>query len=128
MRIDDYFELVRKMVAGCPAVHSSSVTYDKRSSYQGYIKGTLLFLDSSVLHFREFVDVETSVERYTYAYHYQRGDEFVFRYDNTEHYQELNLSTFPHHKHAGDEANVLLSPAPVLADVLIEIENLVDIS
>ena len=88
----------------------------------------LLFWDASVLHFREFVDVETAIERYTYAYHYQRDDgAFIFRYDNTEHHQKLNLGTFPHHKHIGSETNVIASPAPTLADVLVEIESMLDI-
>ncbi len=128
MQIDDYFKGIRQAVEQCPAIHSSSIRYDKRSSYQGYIKGSMLFLDGSVLHIREFVDVEFSVERYTYAYHYQQGDKFIFRYDNTEHHRKLKLPTFPHHKHDGDEANVMASPAPSLSDVLDEIEYLFNIS
>jgi hypothetical protein len=128
LQIDDYFKGIRQAIEQCPAIHSSSIRYDKRSSYQGYIKGSMLFLDGSVLHIREFVDVEFSVERYTYAYHYQQGDEFIFRYDNTEHHRKLRLPTFPHHKHNGDGANVMASPAPALSDVLEEIENLFNIS
>jgi hypothetical protein len=66
--IDDYFQVVYEAIEACPAVHSSSVTYDKRTSYEGFIKGNILFLDGSVLHIREFVDVETGIERYMYAY------------------------------------------------------------
>ena len=128
MLIDDYFQVINQTIEACPTVHSSSVTYDKRTSYEGLIKGAILFLDGSVLHFREFVDVETGIERYMYAYHYQRDDKLIFRYDNTEHYRKLKLSTFPHHKHDGDEFNVIASPAPILTDVLAEIENLLDIT
>lgn len=128
MLIDDYFQVIQEAIEACPAVHSSDITYDKRTSYQGYIKGTVLVLDGSVLHFREFIDVETDVERYMYAYHYQHGEKFVFRYDNTEHHRKLNLSTFPHHKHVGDEENVIAASAVTLTDVLKEIENLLDIS
>ncbi len=124
MQIDDYFRSIRQTIKQCPAIHSSSIRYDKRSSYQGYIKGSILFLDESVLHIREFVDVEFSVERYTYAYHYQRDNGFIFRYDNTEHHRKLNLPTFPHHKHNGNETNVIASSAPVLSKVLEEIELL----
>jgi len=69
----------------------------------------------------------TSAERYTYAYQYQRGDELVFRYDNTEHHRKLKLPTFPHHKHDGSETNVIAAQAPTLAAVLEEIENLLNI-
>jgi hypothetical protein len=126
--VDDYFKVIREVVEACPAVHSSSITYDKRTTYEGFIKGVILFVDGSVLHLREFIDVEVEINRYMYAYHYQRNDKLIFRYDNTEHHRKLNLVTFPHHKHEGDEANVITSPAPNLVDVLTEIENLLNIN
>jgi len=125
--IDAYFQAIRDTIEASRAVHSSSVTYDKRTSYVGFIKGTILLLDGSTLHFREFVDVETAVERYTYAYQYQRGDDLVFRYDNTEHHRKLKLPTFPHHKHDGSETNVIAAQAPPLAAILEEIEFLLNI-
>ena len=48
----------------------------------------------------------------------------IFRYDNTEHHQKLNLPTFPHHKHDGSENNVVKSDAPFLAEVLKEVEQI----
>lgn len=40
---------------------------------------------------------EFEIERFSYAYHYQRADgTFVFRYDNTAHFPELE--NFPHHQ------------------------------
>jgi len=125
--IDDYFQAIRDTIETCPAVHSSSVTYDKRTDHIGFIRGTILLLDDSTLHFREFVDVETGIERYMYAYQYQRGDELVFRYDNPEHHRRLKLPTFPHHKHDGNETNVTVAQAPTLAAVFEEIENLLNI-
>lgn len=127
MLIDDYFQTIRDTLEACSAVHSSSVTYDKRTSYVGFIRGTILLLDGSTLHFREFVDVETDIERYMYAYQYQRDDELVFRYDNTEHHRKLKLPTFPHHKHDGSETNVIAAQAHTLAAVLEEIEILLNI-
>jgi len=35
---------------------------------QGCIRGELYFIDGSILHVREFLDVETTMERLTYAY------------------------------------------------------------
>jgi hypothetical protein len=84
--IEDYFRHVDALITGTSIVHSFSMTYDKRSTYIGFIRGNVYFLDGSVLHLREFVKVQHSVERYIYAYHYQRPDDpFVFRYDNTPH-------------------------------------------
>ena len=129
MRIEEYFDAIRGIIDESPIIQSTNVTYDKRSTYIGFIRGDLYLLDGSRLHFREFVDTEAGIERYTYAYQYQREDgEFVFRYDNTDHHRSLNLPTHPHHKHNGIGDCVVASLAPTLAQVLIEIiECLVDL-
>ncbi len=86
-------------------------------------------MDDSVLHLREFVDVEISVDRLTYVYQYMNpAKRLVFRYDNTGHHKRLNLITYSHHKHEGSEHNVVASPAPDLAAVLSEIQALVELS
>jgi Family of unknown function (DUF6516) len=51
----------------------------------------------------------------------------IFRYDNTGHHQKLNLPTFPHHKDEGSEGNVIASNAPIFAEVLQEIEAILEI-
>ncbi len=109
-------------------VQLSNVTYDKRGTHEGFIRGDLLFVDGSVLYLREFVDVETTVDRLAYAYQYMdSAQQLVFRYDNTGHHKKLNLPTYPHHKHVGSESNVVASSAPTLTDVLTEIEGLVKV-
>ena len=126
MLIEDYFQQIRQTIDGCHAVQSSAVTYDKRGTHEGYIRGELHFEDGSILHLREFVDVETLVERLTYVYQYMDAVErLVFRYDNTGHRKRLGLPTYPHHKHEGQDDNVVASPAPDLRAVLNEIEGLV---
>jgi hypothetical protein len=47
--------------------------------------------------------------------------EFERRYDDTPHHPAL--STFPHHKHAGNEAEVTASLPPDLPAVLQEVEQ-----
>jgi hypothetical protein len=121
--IEDYFRQVDALITGTSIVHSSSMTYDKRSTYIGFIRGNIYFLDGSVLHLREFVNVQHGIERYMYAYHYQRPDDtFIFRYDNTPHFP--TLPAFPHHKHEGNEANVASASPPDLQTVLTEIQRL----
>jgi len=122
--ITDYFQEIRETIGACDIVHSSNVAYDQRTDYVGFIRGEIYLLDGSLLHFREFVDVQTAVERYTYAYQYMRHDQMIFRYDNTEHHRDLVLSTFPHHRHNGHTGQVTMSPAPNLAAVLDEIRGL----
>ncbi len=116
LRIENYFERVRQTLDACLIIQSFNVAYDKRGSYEGFIHGQVYFLDGSILHLREYVDVETTLDRIVYAYQYMTSDEqLVFRYDNTGHHKKQKLSTYPHHKHAGSGDNVIESTAPDLA-------------
>jgi hypothetical protein len=125
--IEDYFQQVAALIAASDIVHSSSLTYDKRSATIGFLRGDIYFLDGSLLHLREFVNVEHGIERYMYAYHYQRSNgALVFRYDNSPHFP--TLSTFPHHKHESNETNVIASSAPELQTILAEIQRVISIS
>lgn len=126
MRIEDYFLQIQKVVESCSVIQLSNVTYDKRGTHEGFIQGKLQFADSSTLHWREFVDVEITVDRLMYVYQYiDSSDMIVFRYDNTGHHKKLNLSTYPHHKHEGCDNNVVPSTAKDVANILKEIELLV---
>lgn len=121
--IENYFRQIDDLIAQTPIISASSITYDKRSSYIGFIRARLYFVDGAVLHFREFVNVQHDIERYMYVYQYQKADgTLVFRYDNTPHFP--NLFNFPHHKHIGSEVNVLEASPPDLKSVLVEIHNL----
>jgi hypothetical protein len=124
--IEDYFRLVETLLADARIIHSSSITYDKRSTSIGFLRSVLYFLDDSQLHLREFVNVEHGVERYMYVYHYQRPDgAMVFRYDNTPHFPAL--PTFPHHKHEYSKANVIAASPPDLQTILTEIQDLIEV-
>jgi len=128
LRIEAYFQRLREIIDACPIVRSSNVTYDKRGSHEGFIRGEVYFVDGSSLHLREFVDVEIDVDRLTYVYQYMDpAQKLVFRYDNTGHHKNLNLVTYPHHKHKGSGHNIVASPGPDLTVVLSEIETLVEL-
>ena len=128
MRIEAHFQHVRETIDGCPVVQSSNVAYDKRSTHEGFVRGEIYFVDGSLLHLREFVDVEIRLDCLTYVYQYMdSAHRLVFRYDNTGHHKKLNLPTYPHHKHQGTENNVVASSAPDLAAILAEIEPLVQL-
>lgn len=126
MRIEEYFERVRKAIDDSAIARSSTITLDKRSSHEGFVRGEIYFPDDSILHIREYVDVEISVERLAYSYHYlDASQQLIFRYDNTGHHKKLNLATYPHHKHLGSEDNIIAAAATDLAAVLREIEALI---
>ncbi len=122
--IDHYFQSVLDLVSASLLVRSSDITLDKRSQVIGFIRGNIYFVDDSLLHYRELVDFRLVSGRVRYVYHYQRGDgKIIFRYDNTDHFPDL--PNFPHHKHVGDETNVVSAEPPDLAAVLKEVESLI---
>ena len=63
MLIEAYFQLVQDALVACRVLQASNVTYDKRGTYEGFIRGELYFVDGSVLHFREAVDSELAIDR-----------------------------------------------------------------
>ncbi len=121
--IDTYFRSILAILRASPIVQSHNITFDKRSPYAGYVRGDIFFTDDSQLHFREFVNTQAGIRRFTYVYHFQGADGArVFRYDDTPHFPML--SSFPHHKHLADEMDVIASAAPTLKQILVEIETL----
>ena len=50
-------------VAGASIVRFFNITYDKRSTSTGFIRGSIYFLEGSLLHLREFVGVEYGTDR-----------------------------------------------------------------
>jgi hypothetical protein len=46
--IEDYFQQVETLLATASIVHSSSITYDKRSTYIGFIRGEIYFLEGLI--------------------------------------------------------------------------------
>ena len=128
MRIEAYFRQIERIIEACPVIQLSNVTYEKRGTHEGFIRGELYFVDGSTLHLREFIDVEITADRLMYAYQFiDSSKNLVFRYDNTGHHKKLGLFTYPHHKHDGGEDNVTSSAAPDLSTVLEEIELLVQL-
>lgn len=127
MLIEEYFQQLREVIEACKVVQSFNFNPEKRSDFQGFIVGEITFANGSVLYWREFADVKTIIERGMYSYQYMNAmKDLIFRYDNARHHKKLNLPNYPHHKHEGSEDNIVSSNAPMLADVLNEIERLLN--
>ena len=121
--IDTYFRSILSALKASPVVQSHDIAFDKRGPSAGYVRGVIFCVDESQLHFREFVNTQPRVDRFTYVYHCQAADgSMIFRYDNAPHFP--TLSSFPHHKHLSDGTSVVACAAPTLAQVLAEIEAL----
>ena len=96
MLIEEYFQTIRTAISACNAVESFSLDSEKRDTYEGFIRGEVKFINGSILSIREFVSVETTIERDMYAYQYMDAQNtLIFRYDNTPHHKKLNLPTYP---------------------------------
>jgi hypothetical protein len=129
LRIETYLQQIQDALTACRVLQASNVAYDKRGTYEGFLRGELYFIDGSVLHFREAIDTELTIDRLMYVYQYMMATKMlIFRYDNTGHHKRLNLPTHLHHKHDGSEETVIISSAPDLSAILREIESLVQLS
>jgi len=119
LKIETYFQQIQEIVEDSPLVLLSEVNFEKRGGYEGFIRGDLLFEDGSILHFREFIDTEVEPDRMMYAYQYLSSEkELIFRYDNSPHHKKLQLPTYPHHKHEGEENHVIPANPPDLHQIL----------
>ena len=127
MLIEDYFQLLNNVIKTSPGVQSFSLVPQKQGTYEGFISGEVKFNNDSLLYLREYAVVETGINRDMYSYQYMTASkELIFRYDNTEHHKKLNLPNYPHHKHDGSQDNIISSNAPTLAEVLEEIEGILE--
>jgi Family of unknown function (DUF6516) len=124
--IENYFAGIRNILSKLPIIQRFELETENRTETLGFIKGNIYFNNGSLLHIREFVDVETSIDRGKYTYQYMSKEgELIFRYDNAPHHQKLNLSTFPHHKHDRFEDKVVSSDAPLLEEICQEIQQII---
>lgn len=127
MSINVYVRQLREVIESCSLVQLFDISVEYRGKDRGFIRGEINFKDGTLLHWREFVNVKIKVERGMYSYQYMTASkELIFRYDNTEHHKKLNLPNYPHHKHDGSQDNVISSNAPTLAEVLEEIEGILE--
>ena len=118
--IKAFIENIDKIISSSSIVLSSNI--QKHFSLDGktlYLRGSLLFLDSSVLEIAIFI-IEThhdlTIEKYRFHYMNPHG-QMLFRYDNAPHHPEI--TSRPHHKHVPN--HVIPSREPSLKDVLDEI-------
>ncbi len=90
LRIETYFQQIEKIIDACLVIQLSNVTYEKRGTYEGFIREKLCFADGSAFYLHEFVDVEMTPDRLMYAYQFiDPSQKLVFRYDNTGHHKKF---------------------------------------
>ncbi|MDL2124889.1 MAG: hypothetical protein LWX51_17855 [Deltaproteobacteria bacterium] len=45
MRVETYFRQIEKIIEACPVIQLSNVTYEKRGTHEGFIRGELCVED-----------------------------------------------------------------------------------
>ena len=86
------------------------------------VRARVQFTDDSFIELSEAAVSlrREAVSKLHYSYHYQRGNQTVFRYDNAPHFP--GLPNYPHHKHIGDQVEGCAPPD--LARALKEIDSI----
>ena len=99
MMFREYYSQIVTIINECPIVTHFSIDFDVIDTFVGYLKGTLVLIDGSVLHFMEFVEIKNDTAiliKYKYQWQFENG-ELINRWDNVPHHHEI--ATFPHHIH-----------------------------
>ncbi|MGR3318188.1 MAG: toxin-antitoxin system TumE family protein [Candidatus Anammoxibacter sp.] len=120
MHLDEYYNEVRiALDKKRYIIKSVNIDFDKSILIdQGILKGKIIFLNNSILHFNEFV----SLKKKRYRFHYMEpNNEIIFRYDSSPHHKDI--STFPYHMHT--KCGIKPSDAVELVEVLNKIEKFV---
>lgn len=122
MRLRSYFRSIEEIVINAKFLASHTLSFEERYPFLGLIRGSLTFIDGSQLYITEFIEAGSYIKIIKYRYHYMRGNNIIFRYDNAHDRRAEELPTFPHHKHTKD-GRFLPSDPPALEDVLQEVEE-----
>jgi len=107
-----YAKLVYSLEKDHPSIERLSLAFYTISSFEGRLKGEIVFRGDIVLRVSETIDFEAGViQQYSYAVY--RGDEKLYWYDPQPHPDDPSLaSTFPHHKHIPPNIKHNRVPAP----------------
>ncbi|MFZ3064621.1 MAG: DUF6516 family protein [Nitrospirota bacterium] len=119
-----FVENIEKTIASNPIVLSSDIQKQFGPENETvYLKGSLLFIDLSILEIAIFANKlhnEVFIDKYRFHYMDKEGH-ILFRYDNAPHHPEI--PSFPHHKHISNK--IVPSNLTSLKDVLNEITAII---
>jgi hypothetical protein len=68
LQIELYFQQIQATIFACTVVQEFDLKTEKRDVSVGLIRGEIRFCDASILAVREFVSVETKLDRDMYSY------------------------------------------------------------
>ncbi len=88
------------------------------------LKIRIIFRDNSILEHTEIKVHDIQKRKYSFQWMTASYD-LIIRWDNAFHHSQI--TTFPHHKHIGDEKNIVESNDISLLEVLLEIQGLIKV-
>ena len=99
MRIEHYVDRILSILYSRRDIEIEEIEANVNAETEyGFISARLVYWDGSLLEFDETLSFEKAIiVKKRYNYHYQQGNEIIFRYDNALHHP--GISTFPRHKH-----------------------------
>jgi len=123
IRLEQYLNRIYSLIFSRRDVHIEELLITSQSqSDEGIVRVQLRFWDESLLEIREDLIIDQRmIIKNQYSYHYQKGNQVLFRYDNSSHHP--HLANFPHHKHIAD-GEVIPATPPDLRDILREIDSI----
>ncbi|MGC1122545.1 MAG: DUF6516 family protein [Candidatus Methanofastidiosia archaeon] len=94
--IQEYFASCERIIQQSPLVISYTSYIAMGSPSRGHTQGVVTFVDGSKLTFFELLSQDQDVVvPLKYRFHYQKGDQFIFRYDNAPHHHEIPTFSSP---------------------------------
>lgn len=121
MNLNEYISEIETSIQRCEFLHGYQFSIDRKTDSIAFLSGRMEWIDGTTLDFKEFIEErKEQVEKFKYGYHYRRGDQLIFRYDNALDPRARSLPTYPDHKHTAAGEIVVSSPK-TLSDIVDEI-------
>ena len=113
--ISDYFREIEALINSLPIILSSNFQFEVVDMDRGFLKISLVLLDSSQISIFEYVEIKNKPVVEKYRYHWQnKNSQLIKRWDNAPHHQDIE--TFPHHLH--DSGGVKPHAQPTIKQVI----------
>lgn len=104
MNLSEYVADLHSLLQSHPHIALYHLEADFRGESFLYLSGKVEFLHGATLDFKEFLEFNNDhIQKYMYGYNYRTSETVLFRYDNAPDPRATHLSTYPAHKHDGDQ-------------------------
>lgn len=119
MKPGDHLERFDRLIVESPLIKSYLIKKRRIRRFEAYIKIRLTLIDDSLLDVTEYIYAaeENNAQIKRYSYHWMDAStQLRVRWDNVPHYPDI--PGYPHHRHEGDQKNVLPGESMSLVKVL----------